>query len=83
MPSAERGGKAIVKWSIIRALVSMQVEGQRGRRRGRAKESRERGWVVVKGSTVSPHRGWGNRLHTGQRLNSGEEEEECCSSLHS
>lgn len=26
----------------------------------------------MKGSTVSPRRGWGNRLHTGQRLNSGD-----------
>lgn len=74
-------GKAIVKWSIIRALVSMQVEGEWGEEGGWAKESKG-----VKGSTVSPHRGWGNRLHTGQRLNSGEEEEvkeDCCSSLHS
>lgn len=57
-----------------------------GRRRGG--EQKKAGWRGggVKGSTVSPHRGWGNRLHTGQRLSSGEEEEvkkDCCSSLHS
>lgn len=43
MPSAERGGKAIVKWSIIRALVSMQVEGQWGEEGGVSKRKREGG----------------------------------------
>lgn len=54
----------------------MQVEGQWGRRREasrrkQGKRERERERERVKGSTVSPHRGWGNRLRTGQRLNSG------------
>lgn len=43
MPSAERGGKAIVKWSIIRALMSVQVEGQWGEEGGVSKRKQGEG----------------------------------------
>lgn len=62
-----------MKPSRITALVSTfegsgEMERERGGREKRERGGREGG----KGSTVSPRRGWGNRLHTGQRLNSGD-----------
>lgn len=58
------------------------AEGIRETEREREKE-RER----VKGSTVSPHRGWGeqvtHRSEVEQRRQEEEGEKECCSSLRS